>query len=187
MQVEKAQSRLVVYLVLFLCLLMTAANIYLLRVNRTLRISRSGRSPIPVEVLKGVLVKEVSGLDFENRAVNIPTFGKKATVLMCFSPVCPFCEKNWPSWSSIISNVSDKDVDFVVIDLTSLATPEFLAGKHIGRAQVVHRLNPKDFVTLNLTLTPLTIVIGSDSKVKNVWTGVLSAEDVASLSKLLKS
>jgi thiol-disulfide isomerase/thioredoxin len=186
MQTEKTQKRLVVYILLLLCLLMTAANIYLLRANRTLRISSSW-SPLKVEVTRGVLVKAVSGLDFENRTVDIPTFGKKATVLMCFSPVCPFCEKNWPSWSLLINSVGDKNVNFVVVDLTSDATPEFLASKHIGRAQVIHRLNPQDVVTLDLALTPQTVVIGGDSKVEKVWTGVLSADDLRSLTTLLKS
>src|ERR1700729_1061915 len=116
--ISQTQKRLIVYIVVVLCLLMTVANVYLLRGNRTLRASRSG-SPLPVEVQRGVVVKAVSGLDFENHTIDIPTFGKKAAVLLCFSPVCPFCEKNWPSWSSLISNVSDQSVNFVVIDLTS--------------------------------------------------------------------
>ena len=50
---------------------------------------------------------------------------------------------------------------------------------------ILHKLNPKDIVDLDLNIVPQTILIGSDSKVKKVWTGVLSVDDIASLNKLL--
>jgi len=170
------------YLLLVLCVATTAANAYLLHVNKALRASKVGRV---VAVPVGQVVSSISGLGFGDTPVSLSTSGKKATVFMVYSPVCPFCEKNWPSWTGLISSNNSQDVNFVVADLTSTATPDFVSKKHSGRAMILHKLNPKDIVDLDLNIVPQTILIGSDSKVKKVWTGVLSVDDIASLNKLL--
>jgi hypothetical protein len=172
-----------VYLLVVLCVAMTTANVYLLRDNRSLRSARAEKS---TEVtIVGKVVNTVTGLDLNDRPVTIATSGKKATVIMAYSPVCPYCEKNWSNWSALITRVPNQSVNFVTVDLTGMATPEFLSKKQPGRARTIHKMDPEEMAELNLIATPETIVIGSDSKVKRVWAGVLSADDIAVLNKLL--
>lgn len=85
----------------------------------------------------------------------------------------------------MIGHSNDQHVEFVLVDLTSTASSQFIAEKNVGRAKVIRKLDPQQVVALNLNMTPQTIVIGSDSRVKKVFTGVLSADDIAALNKLL--
>lgn len=78
-----------------------------------------------------------------------------------------------------------KSTKFVAIDLSGNARPEFINKKDIPRAYIVHRMDPQEVVDLNLILTPETILIGADQKVKKAWYGVLSPENLAELNKLL--
>ena len=159
---------------------MTGANIYLLKVNKSLLAARAISREVPV----GKSVPIISGIDFNNQPITLVTSRKKATVLLAYSPTCPYCEKNWSTWTSLIHRVSRSDVDFVVVDLTGLASPSFVEKKSTGRATVLHRMDPKQRVALDLNATPQTAVIGQDGKVSKVWTGVLSPSDIAALDKL---
>lgn len=169
---------------MFLCIAMTGANVYLLHINKSLRAVGAQRI---TGTPPGKVVTEISGLDFSDRPITINTSTKKATILLIYSPTCPYCEKNWPAWSALINRISDQDIDFVTVDVTSQASSDFLATKHPGRAYAIHRMNPREIVDLNLALTPETVVIGRDSKIQRVWAGPLSADDIASITKLVIS
>ena len=174
------QTKKYLYPVLIvLCVAMTAANIFLLHSNKELRAKTRTVAEVPV----GKSVKSISGMDFLNTPVSITT-RSRSTVLMLYSPTCPYCEKNWPSWSSVISHLQDRNVTLATVDLTASATPEFIAAKKTGRALAIKKLDPADFVALDLNLTPQTILIGGDSKVQKVWTGVLKPSDLETLLKL---
>jgi len=169
-------------LLLVLCVLTTAANVYLMRANKKLR---SNATAIAIQVSVGRTIPSVSGVDLTNIPISVSTAGKKATVLMVYSPTCPFCEANWHSWTSIIARTTDPKVGFAAIDLTSKASSSFLSSKKTGRALLIHQMDPNQVVELNLSLTPMTILIGGDSKVARTWTGVLTANDIEELTKFL--
>ena len=162
---------------------MTAANVYLLRQNRTLQATREGRAE---EVPVGKVVADINGVDMADKPVSLTLSQRKATVLMIYSPTCPFCRRNWPTWTTLIDKQQNNpDVDIAVIDMTATATPEFITREHVGRAHIIHKLDPRDAIALNLNFVPQTIVIGSDSRVKGVWTGVLSQENIQQIARLL--
>lgn len=175
-------ERVLICVLLVLCVAMTGANIYLLKMNKAFRSKPiSSRAVVPV----GTFVNEVTGLTSNDQKITVLTKDKHATVLMIYSPICHYCEQNWANWNSVISQTVNRGVDFEVIDLTSSAAPEFVSTKISVPVNSIHRLNPNDVVRLNLNLTPETIVVGGDSRVKKSWAGVLSPADVAELVKMI--
>jgi thiol-disulfide isomerase/thioredoxin len=167
-----------------LCAVMTGANIYLLHLNKTLRTSPVATSR-SVALPAGKEVKLISGIDVDGSPMNVDPSKGKATVLMVYSPTCPYCELNWPNWSSLAKTDQDRNINFVAVDITGKAAPDFLAKKGIAQIRSMHRMDPQEIVDLNLILTPETILIGSDSKVIKAWYGVLSKENSAELNKML--
>lgn len=169
-------------LLLVLCIAMTGANLYVLRVNKALRdyVTSNARA-----VQEGTVVSTISGLGIDDNPVSVSTARNKATVVMVFSPTCPYCKKNWPAWASLIHQTTNPSINFVLVDITSTVTHQFLETKQIERTQVIRKLDPAQFVALNLNLTPQTIVIGSDSKVREVFTGAMTPEEITKLATLL--
>lgn len=167
-----------------LCIAMTGANVYLLHLNRNLSSSSAGTAhsaALPI----GKEIRTISGIGFDNAPISIDTSTQKATVLMVYSPVCPYCERNWPNWSSLTKPVQNEKVNFVAVDITGKATPEFLTKKHMARIRSLHRMDPRELVDLNLMETPETILIGADSKVKKTWYGVLSEDNLTELNRMI--
>ncbi len=155
-----------------LCLLMTASNVYLLHVNRTLR-RYAQRSN---EAAPGQFVAAVDGAGLDNAPIHLNPRRSHGTLLMIYSPLCQFCEKNWPAWHSLIQQGKDGGIVFATIDLTGKADKTFLEQRGVDQAIAIHQFDPKEALALQLNATPQTILIGQDGKIRKVWTGVLGPE-----------
>jgi thiol-disulfide isomerase/thioredoxin len=167
-----------------LCVVMTGANIYLLHLNKNLKTATAGTlrsAGLPA----GKEVKAISGVGFNGEPLSFSTSGGHATLLMVYSPVCPYCERNWPNWSSLVNTAHYNNVNFLAVDLTEKAPPDFLVKKNMAHTTAIHRMDPQEIVDLNLMLTPETVLVGQDSKIKKAWYGVLSRADLAELNKML--
>ncbi len=160
---------------------MTIGNIFLLKTNKALKTEIMQSR----EVATGQYVDLLSGLDEHGNAISIKPSSYKKTVVLVFSPTCPYCQVNWPKWSALVDGKHDSRVQFVLVDLTSSSTNQFIVSKGLGKATLIKKLDSEQIKSLNLSETPQTIVIGPDSKVAKVFSGVLSEGSVILLNNML--
>lgn len=92
---------------------------------------------------------------------------------------------NWANWRNLIANVNSSRVRFIAADVTSNAHADFLGEKGVKGIDSIHRVDPGELVSMELDLTPQTILIGADSRVKHVWSGVLSPKDLSDLKAMV--
>jgi peroxiredoxin len=166
---------------ILLFLLATAANIYLASYRAHVKHSLS----VANEVQPGAKIDHLSGLNFDNNPLIVDS-GSEALVLLVYSPMCPYCERNWPAWQRAISSFAEKGTRFVSIDVSGTATSAFLRSKGVSSLTAFHRIDNATIKKLKITATPETILIDRNGSVKDVWLGVLDSDDSAQLSREMK-
>jgi len=136
------------------------------------------------EVKVGELVQSVEGYDFGGHKISISPLRHDLTVLMIFSPTCHYCEQNWPKWNSVVKNPRHLDVAFILVDITGNASLDF-EQSHLGGSLYLHQIAPEIARNLQLRVTPETIVIGRDGRVKGAWSEVLSSSAVEAIGHMM--
>jgi hypothetical protein len=54
---------------------------------------------------------------------------------------------------------------------------EYLAANGLTIEPTITEVDPKDIVAYEMNITPITILVGSDGRVKEVWAGVFGDDD----------
>jgi peroxiredoxin len=165
------------------CVVLLAANIALLRQNRQLK-AQIALPPPTLEASIGAQMPDLKGFDPEGKPVEV-LYGQdhRKVLVLVFSPVCPFCDQNWPKWEQVISSLDRSVIRLVGVDVTSTATPPFVSQHQLTGLPVFVKLDPRDMVNYRFQLTPQTILVDPSGKVEKVWTGVLNDSAVADLKQ----
>jgi peroxiredoxin len=165
------------------CVVLLAANIALLRQNRQLKAQMS-LPPPTLEAAAGTQMPNLKGFDPDGKPVEID-YGKdpRKVLVLVFSPTCPFCEQNWPTWEHVISSLDRSVVRPVAVDVTSTAKAPFLSQHQLTEMPVFEKVDPLAMVNYHFQLTPQTLLIDGDGKVEKVWTGVMTDSAVADLKQ----
>ena len=168
-------------------LLLLAANIALIRQNIQLK-SQLSVPPPSLEAAAGAKMPDLRGIDLEGKKVEI-AYGKdpRKVMVLVYSPVCPFCDENWPKWRQVIASLDRSAVRPVMVDVTSTTSAEFVSRYQLTELPVLIQVDPLARVNYRLQLTPQTILVDSDGKVEKVWTGVLNDSSLAELKQRLGS
>ena len=97
------------------------------------------------------------------------------TVLLVFSPQCPACRQNVPSWNAMQeAHAGDSTTFYSVSGAAPEPTREFVAEAGVrGDVLVANADELRDY---KVTHIPTTIVIGPGGIVKRVWVGILPDE-----------
>jgi len=117
-------------------------------------------------------------------SVLFPPGGAK-TVSFVFSTDCHICDLNWPAWHGIVDSLNHGSYRLVYVNLRSSLSSKYLTEHGVVRETVFAELDPHSIVALNLSLTPLTVLLGSDGAVEEVWAGLLEADELASVRRAL--
>ena len=167
------------------CLLLLALNIALIHQNIQLK-SQLSVPPPALEASAGAKVPDLRGFDLEGKKVEV-AYGKdpRKVVVLVYSPVCPFCEENWPKWQQVIAFLDRSAVRPVMVDVTSTTNAEFVSRYQLTGLPVLVQVDPLARVNYRLQLTPQTILVDSDGTVEKVWTGVLNDPSLAELKQRL--
>lgn len=167
------------------CVVLLAANIALLRQNRQLK-AQISLPPPTLEAAAGTQMPDLKGFDPDGKPVEI-NYGKdlRKVLVLVFSPTCPFCDQNWPTWEHVISSLDRSVVRPVAVDVTSTAKAPFLSQHQLTELPVFEKVDPLAMVNYRFQLTPQTILVDGDGKVEKVWTGVLNDSAVADLKQRL--
>ena len=168
---------------------LVATQIVVIRQNRQLKqqlnaaIARANRS---MEAPVGTTLRPLHGIDLDGNTKTIE-YGRdrRRTLLLVFTPTCPWCAKNWPNWAAIVKSVDPAGVRIVAVDLSSTVTKEFALEHELPVESVLYRPEPKDVRDYKLTLTPQTLLIDRNGVVEKVWTGLFDSEQQPEITSAL--
>jgi hypothetical protein len=167
------------------CILLLAVNIALIRQNRQLKAQLSAPSP-NLEVARGAQMPELKGFDTAGKPLNVQ-YGQdsRKVLVLVYSPVCGFCEQNWPKWEQLITGLDRGAVRLVAVDVTATTKEPFIAQHKMSDLPVFVQVDPRDTLDYRFHLTPQTILLDRDGKVEREWTGVLNDSSVSELKQLI--
>src|SRR5207245_4001345 len=96
------------------------------------------------------------------------------------SPQCGICDKNWPTWETIIKAIDKESFRVIGVNLTQFSSSplsSYLDKHGISEFSVFEQLDPKVQVEYNLAMAPETLLINRDGKIEKVWVGLLTEND----------
>jgi peroxiredoxin len=152
---------------------MAALNVALIVQNRALKAAASTPISNRSIVLKpGKLLPALTGMDTEGRELKFE-YGTdpRKTVLMVFSPRCPYCTENMPNWKAIARGIDAKSFRVVAVSTSSEGVKDYVAKHDLTNVSVIADIEPKNRVDYEMTLTPQTVLIAPDGTAEKVWTG----------------
>jgi peroxiredoxin len=139
------------------------------------------------DVLAPFVAKEMNGASINvNYAQSSPR-----RVLLFFSPHCPYCRKQFPSWSAIMRDAPARGFEVLALAKDSedkSKIEEFL--KSLGCPP-----ESKDFkialisedvrASYKFNVTPTTLIVSSTGVIQNAWNGMLTPDDTVRASASL--
>ena len=157
-----------------LTLVLLCLNVALLVQNRALK---AKHQPVPALLPRlGTKISKLDGVGPDGARVSVifPADSAK-TVLLVFSPGCHTCDLNWPAWRGIVDSLDRRSCRVVYANIGPPLSSEYLTEHGISGATVFAKLDPRLIVSLNLSLTPMTVLLGRDGAVERAWAGLLGA------------
>ena len=106
------------------------------------------------------------------------------TLLLVFTTTCPVCEKNTASWISLYERFRE-DFEFIGVAVDDVES----TASYASRLGLPYRVViPNDVASFprqyRINAVPTTILVGTDGRVKQVWTGPLTDADVRRLASV---
>jgi hypothetical protein len=136
---------------------------------------------VPHDLLPGTVVPPFVGFDMSGKKVLFG-YGQdpRPTVILSLSPGCHACDKNWPSWNSLIRSVPSDSVRLLIANVAASipVTDEYLNRHGIRGIPLIDDISPETFYAYHLGVTPQTILVGADGKVRDVQTGAFEAKSL---------
>lgn len=155
-----------------------AENLVLVRQNRRLR-----EVPSDAQMQVGEHLTKLSGVDLagEIQPISFPD-GPSQTVLVTFSPNCPFCRRTEPIWAALSRSLRDRGVRMLWVSRDSVdETKHYCEEVGISSSDVFADPPNGTFRQLGLEAVPNTVVIGSGGTIEKVWTGALNRANTSQL------
>jgi len=163
-----------------------ATALLMLNVVLAQQLMRYRRSPPDREVQVGTLVPALRVMDDAGHPTSI-TYGKDSrdTLIFVFSPRCGWCRDNWPKWHSIVREIRSERTRVFALNLLDGLTAEYLARLEPKGLSIVHDPDADSVRRYRLGLTPQTLLVGSDGRVRHVWSGSLTHEQITEVKQTL--
>ena len=159
-------------------------NVALILQNRTLKWEIAAPPALVPRV--GTTINQLEGVALDGSRLQVPLAGQDDdTLLFVFSTRCGVCDLNWPMWQSITRAIQGKPYRLVYASIAFTLDREYARQHQIEGATVFAQLDPRLQLELNLTITPLTILFGSNGNVEKVWAGFLEGDQLADLRRSL--
>lgn len=159
-------------------------NVALVLQNRTLK--REMAAPPALLPQVGTKIERLEGVALDGSKIQVQLTGQdEETLLFVFSTRCAVCTLNWPQWQAISRSGQGRPLRLVYANIESPLGREYAKRYGIEDATVFAQLDPRYEVALNLRLTPLTILLGTDGEVEHVWAGLLEGEQLSDWGRRL--
>jgi hypothetical protein len=168
----------------FLTALLVCLNVALIIQNRELK--RRISTPPGLLPTLGAKVSSLVGVGPDRARVVVPfPAGGAKTLLFVFSTTCGVCDLNWPAWQGIAGSLDRRSYRVVYVNLHSAISSEYITKHGVFGGAVLAELDPHSIVALNLRVTPMTVLLGSDGVVEEAWAGLLEGDELASVRAAL--
>lgn len=162
-----------------LVIAMAGLNVALIVQNRSLKAATPNVGGSRSIALKaGKSLPTLTGIDTEGRKLTFD-FGTdpRKTVLLVFSPHCPYCAKNMPNWRAIAQGIDAKSFRVVAVSILSEGVKEYAAKNELTNIPIIADPDPKNRVAYEMNLTPQTVLIDANGKAEKVWTGLITGTE----------
>ena len=131
-----------------------------------IRALASQTGPRSLLVGKRALTLQASSLD--GRRVELAFDRGLPTVLYYFSSTCGWCERNWANVAVLSDGAADR---YRVVALSAEKGLKPFAEKKGLRVEVLEQVSEEAVMSLGLSGTPMTIVVGADGVITHEWRG----------------
>lgn len=176
----------VVAIFFVLALSLVGMNFALVKKNRSLRnLNRVYETNRHLSV--GQRVPSLSGTDLTGTSVTLSyVSGAPKTLLLIFARSCPACDLNWAGWQNILRRLGTANVRSVGISLENRGlTTQYLRETGMNKAEALILPDGASVLSYKFQLTPQTILVGSDSRVEGIWSGVLEQKQLDEIEEAL--
>jgi hypothetical protein len=162
-----------------LCLL--AADVALLTENRFLR----AQLHLLTNLDPGRPMAGMSGVGADGK-FDFVGFGvrKRPTLVLVFSPTCEVCRANWPNWDAILPKTSS-EARVVAVNLGGHLPNGYVTKYHIDAMDLLVQPFSEGVLENHFQLTPETIIVDANGRVKGAWLGALTPRDIREVEELL--
>lgn len=176
------RMRLSTWLVAIGVALSIGAGVMLLRANQ--RLSDALRHIRAEEQLQaGDRLPALEGRDLTGARLEA-AYGndsEQRTLLLVFTPACPFCAENWPNWSRVLASARREHTRIIAVDPSGTVTTDYVRAHGLTDIPLVVSLDYRSGLGYKLRTVPTTMLIGPEGHVERIWRGVLDPESVSVL------
>jgi len=129
-------------------------------------------------------VRRIEGHDLSNRATALDlSTQSQQTLLMVLSPMCRYCADNWPYWHELLRSAPGANVVFA--DTSGDVDLGYFQKVGVSPPLQVVKVGLQTKLAYKLNTTPTTILLGPGGRVKGVWIGLLSSDEVSAIKRKL--
>lgn len=106
------------------------------------------------------------------------------TLLLVYARSCPECGLNWLSWQKLLNQIDPTRVRAIAVSVEGDGlSKKYIEQVGLTRAETVLLPDFQSIVLYRFRYTPQTILIGSDSKVHGIWSGVLNPRQLSEIAQ----
>ena len=166
------------YLLIFVCIVLLVANVFLVVQNMQLKKSvEQAKLFVTDEGYKFTDLK-FRGLDGNEETINLAE-GTHKTLLLVFSTSCQYCVQEYPNWKGLIENLDPDSWRVLAVtpeaDLDKIKA--HLESHKLSNVKVAS-VSREEMQKSRLLYTPMTLVVGTDGEVKKVWAGLQKNKNI---------
>jgi thiol-disulfide isomerase/thioredoxin len=158
-------------------------NALLIRQNLKMRAELNKLLPIVLKSGESVPPFIAQGLNGETFSINYSA-NEPARVFLFFSPDCSYCHDQFPLWQKIIKHADRKK--FSVIGLVADSQNKDRVNQYLRSVDCTElpvALIPEQVRrSYKLSMTPTTLIVYGNGKVRQNWSGKWGGEEMASAS-----
>jgi hypothetical protein len=101
---------------------------------------------------------------------NVSYEKAESTLVLALNTQCKFCKESLPFYRKLLSTHSSNQIAVI------FPNPDREVREFVEHAKLsVHALGDQDFSKFQIDGTPTLVLVGRDGKVRDLWTGELSA------------
>lgn len=133
----------------------------------------------------GAMVPPLSGFAADGTPAMI-TYdpGQPKTLLLVYARSCPECGLNYVSWQKLLYQIDPTRVRAIAVSMEGAGlSKQYIKQMGMTKAEKVLLPDFQSILMYRFRYTPQTILIGSDSEVEGVWSGVLNPLQLGDIRK----
>jgi hypothetical protein len=138
----------------------------------------------------GTKLPAIEGLDIGGRLIRVDygASNSKTTLLLVYSPTCPFCRDAWPKWTATLGIVNRDALRVFAVDISAPGGPKPTnSGVAAPNWMTFIRPDPKIFGAYRFSIVPRTMVVDATGSLVRVWTGSPSETDLLELRATIQN